>query len=113
MEVMPGTEYVPCCDQEGNVTEEALREAAEAASGHKIAVVVAGLPEAYESEALDREHMRLPEGHNRMIERAGKGKSQHCGYPAGRRPHGASLGEGCEGNSLYGTSRTGGRGGGI
>ena len=69
MEVMPGTEYVPCCDQEGNVTEEALREAAEAASRHKIAVVVAGLPEAYETEALDREHMRLPEGHNRMIER--------------------------------------------
>ena len=71
-DVMPEAAYVPCCDREGNVTEEALREAAKAASGHKIAVVVAGLPEAYESEALDREHMRLPEGHNRMIERAAK-----------------------------------------
>lgn len=71
-DVMPEAAYVPCCDREGNVTEEALREAAEAASGHKIAVVVAGLPEAYESEALDREHMRLPEGHNRMIESVAK-----------------------------------------
>ncbi len=71
-EVMPGTEYVPCCDREGNVTEEALQKAAEAAAGHRFAVVVAGLPEACESEALDREHMRLPEGHNRMVERVAK-----------------------------------------
>ena len=35
---------------------------------HKIAIVAAGLSEIYESEAFDREHMGLPEGHNRMIE---------------------------------------------
>ena len=67
-DAMPGVPYTPCCDAQGNVTEDALRKAAEAAKDHKIAIVVAGLPDAYESEALDREHMGLPEGHNRMIE---------------------------------------------
>ena len=67
-DAMPGIPYTPCCDAQGNVTEDALRKAAEAAKDHKIAIVVAGLPDAYESEALDREYMGLPEGHNRMIE---------------------------------------------
>ena len=67
-DAMPGVPFVACCDAHGNVTEAALREAAEVAKAHEIAVVVAGLPDAYESEALDREHMGLPEGHNRMIE---------------------------------------------
>lgn len=60
--------YVACCDADGNVTEESLKAAKEAAAKHEIAVVVAGLPDAYESEALDRENMMLPKGHNRMIE---------------------------------------------
>lgn len=67
-DAMPDVPYVACCDAQGNVTENALREAAQAARIHKIAIVVAGLPEIYESEAFDREHMGLPEGCNRMIE---------------------------------------------
>lgn len=67
-DAMPDIPFVDCCDTQGNVTEEALREVAQAAKAHEIAVVVAGLPEIYESEAFDREHMGLPEGHNRMIE---------------------------------------------
>ena len=67
-DAMPDVPFVDCCDTHGNVAEDALREAAKAANAHEIAVVVAGLPDAYESEALDREHMGLPEGHNRMIE---------------------------------------------
>lgn len=62
---------VPCCacgDQHGNVTEQDLREAMEAAKKQKVAVVVVGLPDSYESEAFDREHMRLPEGHNKLVE---------------------------------------------
>ena len=62
---------VPCCacgDTNGNVTEEDLRDAAEAAKSQKTAVVVVGLPDSYESEAFDREHMRLPEGHNKLVE---------------------------------------------
>lgn len=60
--------YVSCCDADGKVTEESLEAAKQAAAEHKIAIVAAGLPEAYESEAFDRESMSLPEGHNRMIE---------------------------------------------
>lgn len=67
-DAMPDIPYVACCDAQGNVTENALREAAQEARIHKIAIVVAGLPEIYESEAFDREHMGLPEGCNRMIE---------------------------------------------
>lgn len=67
-EAMPGIPFMDCCDAQGNVTEDALRGAAQAAKAHEIAVVVAGLPEIYESEAFDREHMGLPEGHSRMIE---------------------------------------------
>jgi len=67
-EAMSGIPFADCCDAQGNVTEDALRGAAQAAKAHEIAVVVAGLPEIYESEAFDREHMGLPEGHSRMIE---------------------------------------------
>ena len=67
-DAMPG---VPCCacgDTQGNVTEQDLRDAVEAAKKQKIAVVVVGLPDSYESEAFDRDHMRLPEGHNKLVE---------------------------------------------
>ncbi len=66
---------VPCCacgDKYGNVTEQDLRDAVEAAKERRIAVVVVGLPENYESEAFDREHMRLPEGHNKLVEAVAK-----------------------------------------
>ena len=67
-DAMPEAPFVACCDAEGTVTADGLREAAAAAREHSVAVVVAGLPDAYESEAVDREHMGLPEGHNRMID---------------------------------------------
>lgn len=67
-EAMSGIPFADCCDAQGNVTEDALRGAVQAAKAHGIAIVVAGLPEINESEAFDREHMGLPEGHNRMIE---------------------------------------------
>ena len=60
--------YTACCDKLGNVTENDLKNAVELARQTPIAVVVAGLPDSYESEAFDREHMRLPDGHNRMVE---------------------------------------------
>ena len=40
----------------------------EAARKAKVAVVFAGLPDAYESEGYDRPHMRMPECQNRLIE---------------------------------------------
>ncbi len=67
-DAMPGVPCCPCGDKYGNVTEQDLRDAVEAAKKRKIAVVVVGLPENYESEAFDRDHMRLPEGHNQLVE---------------------------------------------
>jgi len=45
-----------------------IDEAVLVARSADVVVVMAGLPERYESEAYDREHMRLPEQHNRLIE---------------------------------------------
>ncbi len=71
-DAMPGVPCCPCGDKHGNVTEQDLRDAVQAAKKRKIAVVVVGLPENYESEAFDREHMRLPEGHNQLVEAVAK-----------------------------------------
>ena len=54
--------------KEDSLTEERLAEAVAAAKNAKAAVVFAGLPDSYESEAYDREHMRMPECQNRLIE---------------------------------------------
>ena len=45
-----------------------IAEAVAAAAAASVAVVCAGLPGIYESEGFDREHMRLPEQHDRLIE---------------------------------------------
>lgn len=63
---------VTCCSKEGAVTEQSLKEAQELAEKHKIAIVVAGLPELYESEGFDRDRMCMPEGHVQMIEAVAK-----------------------------------------
>ena len=47
---------------------EMIAEAVAAAKKAKVAVVFAGLPDAYESEGYDRTHMRMPESQNRLIE---------------------------------------------
>ncbi len=56
-----------CGDKEGNVSEAEIAAAKQAAKQHKIPVIVVGLPESYESEALDRQHMRLPEGYDHLV----------------------------------------------
>ncbi len=48
--------------------EAMIAEAVDAAKKAKVAVVFAGLPDAYESEGYDRTHMRMPESQNRLIE---------------------------------------------
>jgi len=67
-DALPDVPYYACCDADGGVTNWALERAAQAAKSQKIAVVVVGLPDSYESEGFDRSHMGLPEGHNRMVE---------------------------------------------
>ena len=54
--------------KEDDATAEQIAEAVAAAKKAKVAVVFAGLPDAYESEGYDRTHMRMPDSQNRLIE---------------------------------------------
>lgn len=67
-DALPNVPHYACCDAKSNTSDKDLQEAREAAKKKKIAVVVVGLPESYESEAFDREHMKLPKGHNALVE---------------------------------------------
>ncbi len=61
--------YVRGFPAEGDVLDEAeLAKAVEAAKSAGAAVVFAGLPDSFESEGFDREHMRLPDCQNKLIE---------------------------------------------
>ena len=60
--------YAPGCDERGDTTDAMLEEARKAAQQAEIAVVFAGLPDHCESEGFDRDDMKLPVGHLRMIE---------------------------------------------
>lgn len=64
---MPDALYFSCADAYGNISHEEIEKAAKMAKDRKVAVVVIGLPDSYESEAFDREHMRLPDGYNSLV----------------------------------------------
>ena len=51
-----------------SATDGQIAEAVKAAKAAKVAVVFAGLPDAYESEGYDRRHMRMPACQDRLIE---------------------------------------------
>lgn len=58
---------------EQDETDEALvKKAVQAAASAHVAVVVAGLPDSFESEGYDRKHMRMPVCQNELIERVAK-----------------------------------------
>lgn len=49
-----------------------LEEAVKAAKKAKIVVIFAGLPDSYESEGYDREHMKMPQNQDALIEEIAK-----------------------------------------
>ena len=60
--------YARGCDTHSDTTGDALlKEAVETAKKADVAVVFAGLPDAFETEGADREHMRLPDNQNELI----------------------------------------------
>jgi len=60
--------YARGYDAHSDKTDEALlNQAVETAKNAEIAVIFAGLPDAFESEGADREHMRLPDNQNELI----------------------------------------------
>ena len=54
-------------DKEDKTDDKLLAEAVEAAKKAKVAVIFAGLPDAFESEGFDRAHMRMPDCQNELI----------------------------------------------
>ncbi|MDO9395890.1 MAG: glycoside hydrolase family 3 C-terminal domain-containing protein, partial [Herbiconiux sp.] len=61
--------YAPGYDRVGNdSTPEQLADAVRLAGDADVAIVVVGLPETYETEGVDREHLRLPEAHDALVE---------------------------------------------
>ncbi|HAL74120.1 MAG TPA: glycosyl hydrolase [Clostridiales bacterium] len=52
----------------GQTDDALLAEAVRLARSRDVAIVFAGLPDAYESEGFDRSSLDLPEGHNRLVE---------------------------------------------
>ena len=58
--------------KEDRIDEELLNQAVKTASEADIAVVFAGLPDAFESEGYDRSHMRMPDCQNTLISEIAK-----------------------------------------
>lgn len=65
--------YAQGYDVKEDVIDEAmLKEAVQTAKDADIAVIFAGLPDAFESEGYDRSHMRMPECQNTLISEIAK-----------------------------------------
>lgn len=54
--------------KEDKIDEAMVKEAVETAENADVAVIFAGLPDAFESEGYDREHMRMPDCQNYLIQ---------------------------------------------
>ena len=67
LDSFPGAVFAPGCDDRGDTAEDLIAEAVQIAKSAEVAVVFAGLPDRYESEGFDRDNMKMPEGHVRMI----------------------------------------------
>lgn len=61
--------YAPGYDVEtGETTDALVAEARRAAAQADTVVLMLGLPSSHESEGYDRDHLRLPQGHSRLLE---------------------------------------------
>ncbi|MET0401666.1 MAG: glycoside hydrolase family 3 protein, partial [Cystobacter sp.] len=63
-----GLTYAPGYDRRAEQADPALLdEAREAARGAQTVLLFIGLPESYETEGLDRQHLRLPPAHEALV----------------------------------------------
>lgn len=70
LEGMPGVTYAQGYDTlTEEPDEELIAQAVQAARAAKVAVIVAGLPDSFESESYDRAHLNMPACQNLLIER--------------------------------------------
>lgn len=69
--------YAPGYSLKGDqVDDELIREAVEAAKEAEVVVICAGLTDLFEVEGLDRVHMKLPPGHDALIEAVAQAHSK-------------------------------------
>lgn len=68
-DVCQNIQFAEGCFADGTTDEKLLSEAEKVAANAEKVVVFAGLTDIYESEGFDRAHMKMPEGHVKMIER--------------------------------------------
>lgn len=68
IDYLPNAVFAMGCDERGDTDEAMIKEAVKAAENAAAAVVFAGLPDRFESEGFNRNHMKLPQGHLRMLE---------------------------------------------
>ena len=61
-------DYAQGCNFDGSTNSTLLEEAKQLAKSKKYVVVFAGLSDDYESEAFDRDNMKMPQGHIDMID---------------------------------------------
>ena len=66
-DAMPDIPWVQGCLENGDTDEALITEAQAAAADADVAIVFAGLPNRYESEGFDRDSMKMPSGHLRLI----------------------------------------------
>lgn len=66
---MPGAAYAQGYTLEDQPDPALLEEAVRVAQEAEVAVIFAGLPDAFESEGYDRTHMRMPQNQNELIAR--------------------------------------------
>lgn len=64
--------YAKGYNADGSTTDELIAEAVKMAKLSDVAVLLIGLPDDMETEGIDRKHMRLPEGHNRLVAEVSK-----------------------------------------
>lgn len=60
--------YAQGFEPEGQADAALVEKAVETAKAADVAVVMLGLPDSYESEGFDREHMHLPENQNQLMQ---------------------------------------------
>ena len=68
LDYIKGAEFAMGCDEHGDTDDAMIATAVKVAEKADAAIVFAGLPDRFESEGFDRDNMKLPKGHIRMIE---------------------------------------------
>ena len=68
LDYIKGAEFAMGCDEHGDTDDAMIATAVKVAESADAAIVFAGLPDRFESEGFDRDNMKLPKGHIRMIE---------------------------------------------